>query len=219
MDFQKLAQYVIEGDASSAEEWTRKALDSGVDPLEIMNRGLIPGMEVVGQKFSDGEYYLPEMLIAARAMKRCLKDLKPLIAGRKEVSRGRVVIGTVKGDVHDIGKNIVAMMLEGAGFEVYDLGLDVPPEKFVEAVERHQAHILGLSALITTSMPTMKTVIEALQAAGIRERVKVMVGGAPVTEEYAHQIRADGYAPDAGAATEKAKELLGLQTLATVPLA
>lgn len=218
MNFQDLARYVIEGDSHNAEEWTRKALDSGVDPLEIMNRGLIAGMEVVGQRFSEGEYYLPEMLIAARAMKNCLKDIKPLITGRKEASRGRVVIGTVQGDVHDIGKNIVTMMLEGAGFEVYDLGLDVPPEKFIEAVRQHQAHILGLSALITTSMPMMKTVIEALQTAGIRNQVKVMIGGAPVTAEYARQIKADGYAPDAGAATEKAKELLSIQALVATPV-
>ena len=211
MDFQVLARYVIEGDTNAADQWTRKALDNGVGPLDIMDKGLIPGMDVVGQRFRDGEYFIPEVLISARAMNGCLKLIRPLINGQNVASRGKVVIGTLKGDVHDIGKNIVVMMLEGAGFEIHDLGVDVAPEKFVQAVEEHQPQVVALSAMLTTTMTWMKDVIEALEAAELRQSVKVVVGGAPVTEDYARQIKADGYADDGICAKEKVKDLLCLE--------
>ena len=208
MSYDELIQAVIDGDAPRAEALTREALGRGSDPEEILGDGLVPAMEVVGQQFSTGEIYVPEMLVAARAMKMCIAILQPILAAGKHEARGTVVIGTVKGDVHDVGKNIVAIMLEGTGFEIYDLGVDVATDAFVQAVNEHTPDILGLSALLTTTMPVMKDVIEALQAAGVRDKVKVMVGGAPVTEKFAHQIGADAYAPDAGAAAKAAGRLV-----------
>ena len=168
-------------------------------------------MNVVGQRFRDGQYFIPEVLISARAMNACLKLIRPLIIGQKVASRGEVVIGTVKGDVHDIGKNIVVMMLEGAGFTIHDLGVDVTPEKFVEAVDKHKPQVVALSAMLTTTMTWMKNVIEALDEAELRQSVKVVVGGAPVTEDFAHLIKADGYADDGISATDEVKNLLGLE--------
>jgi 5-methyltetrahydrofolate--homocysteine methyltransferase len=210
VEFNELRDYVIVGNAKGAEEWTRRALSEGTDPLLIVDKGLVPGMDVVGEKFKNEEYYMPDMLVSARAMKTSMAILRPLLAGREGASLGRVVIGTVKGDLHDIGKNLVGMMLEGAGFDVTDLGTDVAPEAFVKAVRERGAHILGLSSLLTTTMPMMETTIEKLVEAGIRHTVKVMVGGAPITEAYSTRIGADGYAPEAATAVDTAKGLLGV---------
>lgn len=210
MDLSELGKHVIEGNAKAAEEATQKALDEGVDPLDIVNKGLIPGMDVVGVKFKSFEYYLPEVLVSARAMKTAMALVLPLLADRTESATGRVVLGTVKGDLHDIGKNLVGMMLEGAGFEVTDLGTDVEPEAFVKALEEKNANILCLSALLTTTMGMMKNTIEQVEESELRQKVKIMVGGAPITDSYASSIGADGYAPEAASAVEKAKELLGL---------
>jgi len=208
VEFNELSQYVINGDAASAEQWTRKALKGGVEPIDIINRGLMPGMSVVGERFKNGEYYLPEVIIAARAMKASVNLVRPLLGESEAPSAGKVVIATVQGDLHDIGKNLVAMMLEGAGFQVEDLGADVPPERFVEAVKASGADLLGLSALLTTTMPMMRSTIQALKESGVRDQVKVMVGGAPVTREFAREIGADGYAPDAASAVDEAKYLM-----------
>jgi len=208
MPYDELITAVIAGDAELAAELTRAALDAGADPEEILSAGLVPAIEVVGQQFSIGEIYVPDMLVAARAMKFAIAILQPILAAAKHEPRGTVVIGTVKGDVHDVGKNIVAIMLEGSGFDVCDLGVDVAAATFVEAVTERRPDILALSALLTTTMPVMKDVIDALASAGVRERVRVMVGGAPVTPEFAREIGADVYAPDAGAAGEAAGRLI-----------
>ena len=210
MDLSELGKYVIEGNAKGAEELTTKALAQGIDAQVILNEGLVPGMEVVGTKFKNEEYYMPDVLVSARAMKTSMAHLKPLLALRSGGSRGSVVIGTVKGDLHDIGKNLVAMMLMGAGFEVIDVGTDVEPETFVKAVEEHGAQIVCLSALLTTTMPMIEATIGALEQAEIRQQVKIMVGGAPVTQAYASQVGADGYAPEAATAVDEAKALLGV---------
>ncbi len=212
MDLKELSGYVIEGNAKGAGEFTQKAIDEGIDPLTIVNEGLIPGMDVVGVKFKSFEYYLPEVLVSARAMKTAMALVTPLLADRRESAAGRVVIGTVKGDLHDIGKNLVGMMLEGAGFEVTDLGTDVEPEAFVKAVEESNANVVCLSALLTTTMTMMKTTIELFEQSELRQQVKIMVGGAPITESYASGIGADGYAPEAASAVERAKELIGITT-------
>ena len=204
----ELRQSVIEGNAKSAEAQVQQALDEGLGADVILNTALIPAMAEVGQKFEDGEYFVPEMLISARAMQAGLKLLKPLLAASGAEPIGKVAIGTVKGDLHDIGKSLVAMMLEGAGFEIMDMGVDVSPEKFVQAA-KDGANIVAMSALLTTTMPNMQNTIKALAEAGLREQVKVMIGGAPVTDAYAHQIGADGYSTDASSAVRKAKELLG----------
>ncbi len=205
---EELRKSVIEGNAKSAEAQVQQALNEGVGADVILNTALIPAMSEVGQKFEDGEYFVPEMLISARAMQAGLKLLKPLLAASGTEPIGTVAIGTVKGDLHDIGKSLVAMMLEGAGFEIMDMGVDVSPEKFVQAV-RDGANIVAMSALLTTTMPNMQNTIKALNEAGLRGKVKVMVGGAPVTDAYAQQIGADGYSTDASSAVRKAKELLG----------
>jgi 5-methyltetrahydrofolate--homocysteine methyltransferase len=184
------------------------ALDAGLDPAMILNDGMVAAMAEVGRLFEQGEYYVPEMLIAARAMQAGLAVLKPKLVQANFKSAGKVAIGTVKGDLHDIGKNLVSMMLEGAAFEIVDLGTDVSPEKFVEAVKTSGVNIVALSALLTTTMPNMKATIEALNAAGIRDQVKVIIGGAPVTDSYAKQIGADGYSPDASRAVALAKSLV-----------
>jgi 5-methyltetrahydrofolate--homocysteine methyltransferase len=210
VDVSELRNHVIQGDAQAAEAWTQQALAQGMDPLDIVNQGLVPGMAVVGEKFKNFEYYVPEVLVAARAMKWSMALLRPLLADRLDASLGRVVIGTIKGDLHDIGKNLVAMMLEGAGFDVNDLGSDVSPEAFAKAVEDGGTDIVCLSALLTTTMPMMKATIDLLKEMELRQRVKVMVGGAPVNEKYASQIGADGYAPEAASAVDTAKKLLGV---------
>jgi len=213
----ELSEAIIKGDRAKAEELTRAAIEARTTPDQIITEGLIAGMQVVGEKFRTNEFYVPEVLIAARAMHASLNLLKPLVAREAVHPVGRVVIGTVRGDLHDIGKSIVAMMLEGAGFEVVDLGVDVAPEKFVEAVRANQVDMVAMSALLTTTMPAMKATIAALDSAGLRTRVKVMVGGAPVTQEYADEIGADGYGSDATSAVDIARRLLGVDQKA-VPL-
>ena len=210
MDLMEMAASLIEGDAPSVKELTEKALAEGIEPARIVNEGLIPGMSEVGRRFKAGEFYLPEVLIAARAMHAGLDIVKPLFSRYDFKPVGTVVLGTVKGDLHDIGKNLVGMMLEGAGFQVIDLGVDVSPDKFVETVKERRSHVVAMSALLTTTMPSMKATIEALKEAGLQGEVKVLVGGAPLTQRYADEIRADGYAPDAASAVDKARELLGI---------
>ena len=207
-DLQGIAEAVIRGDRDTVGNLTRAAVDEGASAEAIINEGLIAGMSVVGDKFKKNEFYVPEVLIAARAMHAGMDIIKPLLAESGVQPRGTVAIGTVKGDLHDIGKNLVAMMLEGGGFEVLDLEVDVAPEKFVAAVKDQGAQVIALSALLTTTMPSMKDTIEALKEAGVRGQVKVMIGGAPVTQNYADEIGADGYAPDAASAVDKANELL-----------
>ena len=199
---------VINGEQKTVTGGVQAALDAKVDPSIILNQGMIAAMSEVGRLFEAGEYYVPEMLIAARAMKSGLELLRPALTAANVQAVGKIVVGTVQGDLHDIGKNLVAMMLEGAGFEVIDLGIDVTPRKFVEAVKEHKPQFVGLSALLTTTMPNMKTTVDALNEAGIRTSVKVMIGGAPVTERYAREIGADIYSPDASSAARRAKEAL-----------
>jgi len=203
-----LKQNVIDGNATSVPELVKQAMSEGVPPEKILNQGLISGMAEVGRLFEEGEFFVPEMLIAARAMKAGLALLRPHLAAANVKAVGKVVLGTVQGDLHDIGKNLVGMMLEGAGFEVVDLGTDVSPDKFVAAVKEHKPDLVGCSALLTTTMPKMKTTIEALTEAGLRGSVKVMIGGAPVTEKYAAEIGADLYAPDASSAANRAKQIV-----------
>jgi len=209
-DLSALAENLINGKANEVRELTQKALDEGVPPGEILNGGLIKGMNVVGERFKNNEFYVPEVLIAARAMHSGMDILKPKLAESGVEPIGKVLLGTVKGDLHDIGKNLVAMMLEGAGFEVIDLGIDVPPEKFVQAVNEQGGDVIAMSALLTTTMTQMKTTLEALEEAGVKGKVKTLIGGAPVTQNYADEIGADGYARDAASAADKAKELLGI---------
>ena len=192
---QKIRDCIVNLDLEGALENVRKALENKVSPGEIVSRSIVEGMNIVGEKFEKGEYFLSELIVAGEIGKEITKLLDPYLKAEKaELKKlGKVVIGTVRGDLHDIGKNIVAMMLEAAGFEVIDLGADVPPEKFIEAVKQHSANIVAMSALLTVTMPEMKTVIEELKKAGLRDKVKVIVGGAPVTEEYAKNIGADGY--------------------------
>ncbi len=205
---QQLAQAVIDGNKDQAETLTNQLLDAGLEAKAILDNGLMPGMDVVGQRFRDNLIFVPEVLIAARAMKASLAILEPLLAASNAPQVGTVVIGTVKGDIHDIGKNIVIMMLRGAGFRVVDLGIDTPAEKFLQAARQENADIVGMSALLTTTMGYMKTVIERLRAEGLN--VKTMVGGAPISPAFAEQIGADGYAKNAAEAVEKAKWLLGV---------
>jgi 5-methyltetrahydrofolate--homocysteine methyltransferase len=205
---QNIYENVINGQKQETESDVRSALDSQLSAETILNDGLISAMAEVGRRFEAGEFYVPEMLIAARAMQAGLGILKPYLVEKKFRAKGKVIMGTVKGDLHDIGKNLVSIMLEGAGFEVVDLGTDVPPDKFVAAVHENQPDLIGLSALLTTTMQNMKSIIEALVEAGVREQVKVIIGGAPVTEVYAETIGADGYAADASRAVSLAKGLV-----------
>jgi 5-methyltetrahydrofolate--homocysteine methyltransferase len=205
---EEIRQAVIDGQAKVVVPKVEQALKDGIDPDVILHQGLIDAMAEVGRLFEEGEFFVPEMLISARAMAAALELLKPLLIAQGVEPIGTVAIGTVKGDLHDIGKSLVAMMLEGAGFEIMNLGVDVSPEKFVEAVNKG-AQIVAMSALLTTTMPNMKNTIEALKSAGLRDKTIVMVGGAPVTQAYADEIGADGYAQDASAAVRKAKELIG----------
>ena len=199
---------VIEGQAPVVQEKVSEGLKAGLDPALMLNEGMIAAMKEVGRRFEEGDYFVPEMLIAARAMQSGLALLKPHLLQSNIQSAGKVAIGTVKGDLHDIGKNLVAMMLEGAGFEIIDLGTDVSPEKFVDAVKTHQVDIVAMSALLTTTMTNMKHTIDALDREGLRRHVKVMIGGAPITEAYQRSIEADGYAPDASRAVTLAQRLL-----------
>jgi 5-methyltetrahydrofolate--homocysteine methyltransferase len=205
-----LAQAIITGNAPQAKLFTEEALAGGIDAGDVITGGLVPGMAVVGERFKNNEYYIPEVLLAARAMKTSLAILKPLLGTSKFEPIGTVVIGTAKGDLHDIGKNLVAMMLEGASFRVVDLGVDVTAEKMVNAVKEYDAGLVAISALLTTTMVNMRDIIEGLKAADLRDKVKVIVGGAPVTQRWADEIGADGYAPDAASGVEVAKALLGV---------
>ncbi|MBU7047801.1 MAG: corrinoid protein [Theionarchaea archaeon] len=205
-----ITEALIEGNAPRVKQLTEKALAHSISPTDIVNTGLIKGMDIVGEKFRKMEISVPEVLISARAMHTALEILKPLLSEHKIEPRGVFMIGTVKGDIHDIGKNLVGMLMEGAGFEVIDLGVDIPPERFVEEVEKHNPDILGLSALLTVTMQEMREVIKAMEKKGLRKRVKIMVGGAPVTQEFSDTIRADAYGEDARDAVEKALNLLGL---------
>jgi len=200
---------VERGDETSVGELTQKALSEGISPGEILNKGLVAGMDVVGERFKKNEIFIPEVLVSARAMKEGMKIVKPLLGDEIAGSRGKVVIGTIKGDLHDIGKNIVGMLLEGAGFEVTDLGTDVTKEQFMEVVEKEGVDIIGMSALLTTTMTYMKEVIQSVEDANLKGKVKVIIGGAPITQSYAEEIKADGYAPDAASAVDLVKSLLG----------
>ena len=205
-DLKALADAVIKGDQTTAVEVTKAALGEGEAPKKVLDEGLIAGMDVVGERFKKNEIYIPEVLIAARAMKMAMEVLEPELVKAGVEPIGKLVIGTVQGDLHDIGKNLVAMMLKGAGFEVIDLGVDVAPEKFVEGVKSSGAHLVGMSALLTTTMPGMEKTIKALQESGVN--AKVMVGGAPVTQSFAEKIGAQGFAPDAASAVDTAKSLV-----------
>ena len=207
-DYKELTTALIGGKAPEVRELTEKALAGGEKPQDVLTNGLVAGMSVVGKKFKNNEFYVPEVLIAARAMKNAMEVLRPKLVETGVEPVARVAIGTVRGDLHDIGKNLVGMMMEGAGFEILDLGVDVKPEQFVQTVKDKNAGLICLSALLTTTMPAMKETLQALQDAGMRGNVCVMIGGAPVTQNYADEIGADGYAPDAASAVDKAKELL-----------
>ena len=203
-----LRKSVINGDLTATQDLVQAALVENLPPEKILTDGLIAAMNEVGKFFEDGKFFIPEMLVSARAMKGGLAILHPKLAAADIQPIGRVVIGTAQGDLHDIGKNLVGMMLEGAGFEVIDLGVDVSPEKYVAAVKEHQPDLVGISALLTTTMPRMRDVLLALQAAGLRETVKVMIGGAPLTAQYASDIGADIYAPDAASAAQRASQTM-----------
>ncbi|MGQ9791064.1 MAG: corrinoid protein [Armatimonadota bacterium] len=207
-ELKALAQAILEGKRNDAVELTQKLVDAGVTPKQILDDGLIAGMSVAGEKFKNGEYFVPEILVAARAMKAAMELLRPLLVATDVQPIGTIVIGTVRGDLHDIGKNLVAMMVEGAGFRVVDLGVDVTADKFIAAAKEHNPQIVGISALLTTTMTYIPEVIKAFDSEGLRPKVKIIVGGAPVTQEWANQIGADAYAPDAATAVDKCKELL-----------
>jgi len=206
-DYSELYDAILVGDAKKAEEVTKAAIAANADPSEIVQKYMIPAMAEVGDRFECNEYFVPELLIAARAMKTALELISPLLVQAGVESAGRVVIGTVQGDLHDIGKNLVASMLEGGGFEVIDLGVDVPAEKFVEVAKQKEGTVVALSALLTTTMTVMKGVVAALEEAGIRQQTKVVIGGAPITQQYADEIGADGYSDNASAAVSLVRKL------------
>jgi len=208
-ELQDLARFLEQGESQKVLALTQQLVDSGVPPQTILNDGLIAGMAVVGEKMRNGEMYLPEVLQSAGAMKASLRILQPLLAREGAQSRGKILIGTVKGDMHDIGKNLVGIMLQGAGFEIVDIGLNVEPQKFVAAIAEHTPAIVGLSAMLTTTMLNMKTTIDAVAAAGLRSNVKILIGGAPASQKFADEIGADGYSRDAVLAVDKVKQLLG----------
>jgi 5-methyltetrahydrofolate--homocysteine methyltransferase len=209
LDLSRLHDAILNGDDKLALHLTKGALDEGTHPSELISQWMIPAMDEIGRRFEAQECFVPEIMLSARAMKGALELLRPLLAACGTQPTGRVVLGTVKGDLHDIGKNMVGSMLEGAGFEVFDLGIDVPSERFIEEVQSRNAHILALSALITITMPEMKKTIDALRHAAIRDKVKVIIGGAPVTQDYADEIGADGYGENAGSAVSVARRLVG----------
>ncbi|MBP9040215.1 MAG: corrinoid protein [Anaerolineaceae bacterium] len=200
---------IVDGDASAAKQTVQSALEAGIDAEIILNEGLVASMKEVGRLFEEGEYFVPEMLISARAMQAGMNILRPVLIEQDIKPSGKVVIGTVRGDLHDIGKNLVSMMLEGAGFQIVDLGTDVAPEKFLEAVTEHKPDILGMSALLTTTMSNIKATIQYFEEKGVRKDVKIIIGGAPITQSYADEIGADGFAPDASQAAALAKRLMG----------
>jgi 5-methyltetrahydrofolate--homocysteine methyltransferase len=209
-ELQDLALYLEQGQTQKVTALTQRLLDASVSPQLILNEGLIAGMAVVGEKMRNGDMYLPEVLQSAAAMQASLKILKPHLAREGAQSRGKVLMGTVKGDMHDIGKNLVGIMLQGAGYEIVDLGVNIPPEKFVEAIKVHEPAIVALSAMLTTTMLNMKSTIDSVRAAGVGSKVKIIIGGAPVNQSFADQIGADGYARDAVLAVGKVKQLLGI---------
>jgi corrinoid protein of di/trimethylamine methyltransferase len=206
----KMAESLIAGNIDEVVNLTREALDDGTAPADILDQGLLAGMDVVGQRFKAEEMFIPEVLRCAKCMHGAMEILRPLLAETGAESIGTLIIGTVKGDLHDIGKNLVGMMFEGAGFNVVDLGIDKEPHVFVDAIKEHNARLIGMSALLTTTMPKMGETINAIEEAGIRDQVKIMVGGAPVTAAFAEEIGADGYASNAASAVEKGKELIGI---------
>jgi 5-methyltetrahydrofolate--homocysteine methyltransferase len=205
-DLKQLYDSVVSGDAKATQAITQQALADGVDPLKLVNEYMVPAMDEVGRRCEANEYFVPELLISARAMKAALELIRPLLTARGDQPLGRVAIGTVKGDLHDIGKNLVGSLLEGGGFEVIDLGVNVTPEKFIATVNEKNANIIAMSALLTTTMPAMKTTIDALKQAGVRGKVKVLIGGAPITQKYADEIGADGYSENAVGAVALAKK-------------
>jgi 5-methyltetrahydrofolate--homocysteine methyltransferase len=206
---EKIASNLYDGEDEAVAELVQQALDEGMEAGEVLQGGLISGMDEVGRDFKAGDLFVPEVLIAARAMHAGMNLLRPFLAESDTPSAGKYLIGTVKGDLHDIGKNLVKMMLEGAGFETIDLGTDVEPQAFVDAVRDHQPQLVGMSALLTTTMVQMKATIEALEEAGLRDSVKIMIGGAPVTDAFANEVGANAYAPDAASAVDVARELAG----------
>ncbi|MEJ2244935.1 MAG: corrinoid protein [Acidobacteriota bacterium] len=208
LELSKLRDAIIHGDDKGALEITQQALKEEVDPVELINEWMIPAMDEVGRRFEAQELFFPEMLIAARAMKLALEPIRPLLAASGVEPTARVVIGTVKGDLHDIGKNMVGHMLEGAGFEVHDIGIDVPADKFIDAVKTHDAQIMAISALLTTTMPEMQKILELADQSGIRHTTKILVGGAPITQAFADEIGADGFGENAGAAVSVARNLI-----------
>lgn len=210
MSLETIYEAILKGNAKVAAAETQAAIEAGVSAPDILHQACIPAMTEVGRLFEAGEKFVPEMLIAARAMQKAMEILKPLLVQAEVKTLGKVVIGTVAGDLHDIGKNLVAMMLEGAGFQIIDLGNDVAPEKFVEAVKQHEPDLIGMSALLTTTVSSIANTIEALTEAGVRGKVKVIIGGAPITQDFANKVGADGFAPDAGSVARMAKNLLGL---------
>ncbi len=212
-----LRDAVLKGDATAAVLAARQAMAEGADPLSIVTDGFTPALKEAGRLFEEGEYFVPELLVSARASQAVFDIVRPLLVTRGVQPAGRVAIGTVRGDVHDIGKNLVMAMLEGGGFEVQDLGVDVPPERFISAAVKGQAEVIGLSALLTTTMPAMRTTIESLRAAGVRDRIRIIVGGAPVTAEYATAIGADGYAENAASAVALVRRLVGAPQPAGAP--
>ena len=207
-DLSRLYDAILNGDHKTSAAVTREAIDAGVDAMQLLTQYMTPAMDEVGRRFECEDYFVPELLLSARAMKAALELLRPLLAAEGAEPAGRVVIGTVKGDLHDIGKNIVAAMLEGGGFEVIDLGADVAPQKFVDVIRERKPHLVCLSALLTVTMPSMKTTIEALREAGVRDSVKVLVGGAPVSSEFARTIGADGFGENASIAVALARQLV-----------
>jgi len=209
-DFETLNEAVIKGDVQTALTETQNALDAAKEVRGIIDNGLIAAMDEVGERFSKGQFFVPQMLRSAKTMQECMNLLKPHLQEGETTTKGVVVLGTVKGDLHDIGKNLVSMMLEGAGFEIQDLGVDVAPEEFAKKAQEVNADLLGMSALLSITMPAMADTVKALQNSGIRDKVKVMIGGAPVTDKYAQEIQADSYAPDAASAVIAAKKLLGI---------
>jgi 5-methyltetrahydrofolate--homocysteine methyltransferase len=209
-DFKALIESIIKGNIQAAVAETQSAIDAGNNVRDILDKGLIAAMDEVGERYAKGLIFVPQMLRSAKTMKECMKLLEPFFEEGDVTSKGKVLIGTVKGDLHDIGKNLVSMMMEGAGFTITDLGVDVSPGKFVQKAKEVEPDIVAMSALLSTTMPYMPQTIEALQRAGLRDKVKVMIGGAPVTEKYAQEIAADSYASDAGSAVNKAKKLLGV---------
>lgn len=207
-DLKSISETLIAGKIEELKKSVQAAIDEGTAASEILGKALMPGMDVVGERMENGDMFIPEVLMSAKAMSGSLEILKPLLTPDEAKSAGKIIIGTVKGDLHDIGKNLVAMMLESAGFEIVNLGVDIAPERFVEETKKHEVQVVALSALLTTTMPQMQKTIDALKESGLKDQIKIIVGGAPVTEKFAKEIGADGYAPDAGSANKLVKSLL-----------